>query len=168
MENELSTFHEWKWLLLERYCNFTGIFLHESGLLGASPDGINEDSTLEIKCVYSHRQSTDLRVALQMPRRKSDRYVVNFYEKEKAWVINKDHEYYHQVQGQLYLSNRTVGYFYVWAPRSQAAFRFQKDPDWGENLNLLIDFYVNRFLPFVLLHADLIPTRNYAWCMYEI
>ena len=37
----------------------TGVWLHESGVLGASPDGlVGDDAVLECKCPYTHRTKT--------------------------------------------------------------------------------------------------------------
>lgn len=37
----------------------TGLWLHESGVLGASPDGlVGDDSVIECKCPYTHRNAT--------------------------------------------------------------------------------------------------------------
>ena len=37
----------------------TGLWLHESGVLGASPDGlIGSDGVLEVKCPYTHKNDT--------------------------------------------------------------------------------------------------------------
>ena len=47
-----------------------GIWLHESGVLGASPDGIvvvpdgTEKVLLEVKCPYKHRDQTVMQAAL--------------------------------------------------------------------------------------------------------
>lgn len=46
---------------LSLLCIFIGFFIHTSGLLGASPDGICPECTLEIKCPYSYRKESDLK-----------------------------------------------------------------------------------------------------------
>ena len=48
---------------------FTGLYLHMSGILGASPDRISQKYSLEIKCPYSLRDSTDLKASLKTVER---------------------------------------------------------------------------------------------------
>jgi hypothetical protein len=138
---------------------YIGFYLHKSGILGASPDGIDEDSCLEMKCPYTHRKSTDLKISLALPKRKSDRYIVNYDTENKSWIVNEEHEYYHQIQSQMYFAKRNSSILFIWTPATHAVFKFKKNPDWEKNIDLLIDFYVNEFATFVLNNPDLIPTR---------
>lgn len=75
-----------------------GLFVHESGLLGASPDGIiDDDKLLKIKCPWSMRER-DGDVEEELKRRND--YIVKY--NGETWQIHYDHEYYHQIQGQLH------------------------------------------------------------------
>ena len=81
----------------------TGIWLHESGILGASPDGlIGENSTIEVKCPYSFR-TEKLEEVLSLPKNQK-KYVV--FCKDGQWNLDRDHDYYHQIQSALYFTKR--------------------------------------------------------------
>nr|CAI5855723.1 unnamed protein product [Callosobruchus analis] len=123
--------------------NQTSLWLDESGFLGASPDGlIGDDATLEVKCPYKMRNCT-IREGVQ------DGKYFFFYNDDGQIVINTNHTYYLQVQGQLFLTNRDKCYFFVWTPNENECFIVEKDADWGENLNLLKKFYLDVFLPTI-------------------
>lgn len=87
--------------ILKKDVTSCGIFLSESGVLGASPDGITDDDyVVEVKCPYKFRK-----VLLTVALKNDTSYIVHFDDAGKLW-INKKHPYYHQIQGQIYLSNR--------------------------------------------------------------
>lgn len=94
-------------LSMKFYC-IVGFYLHESGLLGASPDATSDECTVEIKCPYTHRMSTDLKKSLMLPEprrgrgrgcgpltqpQRFDRYFVNYNKERQTWVLNKQHPY---------------------------------------------------------------------------
>jgi hypothetical protein len=88
-----------------------GSYLHESGILLASPDGESNDFTVEIKCLWSRRAANDLKISYLMPKRPSARYLVNYVKETNQWVLNKDHEYYHQMQAQMLFAKKQFGFF---------------------------------------------------------
>ncbi len=92
-----------------------GIFLSADGLLGASPDGIlDEAAIIEVKCPYSWRNFTDFAGALDKAG--------CFLEKVNGeYRLKETHDYYHQVQGQMHLSKRSVCYFVVYIPRNASS-----------------------------------------------
>lgn len=123
-----------------------GIFMHESGVLGASPDGIiDEDCLLEIKCPWKWRECEDIWKALAEDKD----YVIKYQENE--YRVNTDHNYYHQIQGQLYMAKRKRCYLMIWTPKSSAVVAIEKDKEWGKNVQKLMDFYCNEFLTHVLM-----------------
>jgi len=50
--------------------NSTGLWLHSSGILGASPDGFihDQNAVLEVKCPYSARNLTVAQACMQAER----------------------------------------------------------------------------------------------------
>lgn len=62
-------------------------------------------------------------------------------------VIDPNHIYYHQIQGQLHVTGRKQCYFFVWTATDCAVFVVDKDDDWGQNMDILKEFYLKRFLP---------------------
>ena len=122
-----------------------GLWLHRTGILGASPDGlVGEDTVVEVKCLYKYRTAS----------------VSDAIEKEKDFIVQKDpsgsltvntsHKFYHQVQGQLYLTGRNTGQLVLWTPAETRVFEILKCPSWEANITAMIDFYVNTLLPRIL------------------
>ena len=121
----------------------TGVWLHECGLLGASPDGLVEDnSVLEAKCPYTQRNLTIEEATATN----------NFYleKKDGKIVLKKDHVYWHQVQGQMHLAKKVKGYFVVWTTMDFVVLEIQRDDTWGANIKELQDFYLKHLLPKII------------------
>ena len=131
---------------------FSGLYLHTSGILGASPDAIADDFLVEIKCPYTHRESRDLKESYTMRQQPSKRYLVNFDKTQMKWILNTAHPYYHQIQGQLYFPKKELRYFFIWTLNTCALFEICKDHSWIHNIDLLIDFHINNFIPYILDH----------------
>lgn len=121
----------------------TGVWLHESGVLGASPDGlVGQDHVLEVKCPYTQRSQT-LEESL---KHKTFCLVQN----EGKYELKRDHVYWHQVQGQLYLTKRNFCFFVVWTTTWCVIVEIPKDPEWEVNLNKLADFYFRQLFPKIV------------------
>ena len=76
----------------------SGLFLTQSGILGASPDGlIGDDSVLEVKCPYKIRDK-EIRKSIT-----KDFYL---HEENYNLKLKENHNYYHQIQWQLYITGR--------------------------------------------------------------
>ncbi|KAL1453433.1 hypothetical protein WDU94_007573 [Cyamophila willieti] len=113
----------------------TGIWLDETGMLAASPDGLlGEEAILEVKCPLKHSSSN----AQQILSDKSYCF--------KDGELDKSHPYYHQIQGQLYILNRSMCYLLVFTPTDSIILEVHKDLEWETNLDKLKEFYVERFL----------------------
>ena len=113
----------------------SGLWLQLSGMLGAFPDGlIGKNALLEVKCPFTQRDST-IEEAVASG---------NFYIKkndEGHYELDKEHSYWHQVQGQLHLTERDLCYFVVWTTKETLVLQIKKDPAWADNLRRLQDFY---------------------------
>jgi len=55
--------------------------------------------------------------------------------------------YWHQLQGQMHLTNRNVFYFVVWTTNETVVIKVIKDLPWGSNLELLKKLYKSNILP---------------------
>lgn len=109
--------------LTKRKLTETGVWLDPSGLLGASPDAlVGNDICLEIKCPYSQRNATKL-----------DLFLAKNAFLEKL--------YYHQVQGEMFLSGRSVCHFVVGCPKLMVICTVNRDDEWQQNLHKLKIFY---------------------------
>lgn len=119
----------------------TGLWLDKSGVLGASPDGLlGKNHVLEVNCPYTFRNTTLGEAA------KSESF---FLKKEESgeFKLKKNHVYWHQVQGQMYITNRDMCYFVVWTVKDCVTLTIRRDIEWGHNINLLQDFYYLHIFP---------------------
>lgn len=75
----------------------------------------------------------------------------NFFLKKHGseLYLPKDHDYYHQIQGQLFLSNRTLCYLVVQIEKDNVILKIKKDIEWEHNIKCILDFAKNYFLPLV-------------------
>lgn len=94
----------------------TGIWLDESGILGASPDGlVGLNAVVEVKCPYKWRNERNLckvlNIAKEQKAKDKDKFVI-YFENEQ-WHCNTDHEYYAQIQAQLAFTRRAEWYLVV-------------------------------------------------------
>jgi hypothetical protein len=118
------------------------LWLHQSGVIGASPDGLVEERNgiFEVKCPYSVRNGTIAEAC-----NCKDFYLsVN----ENGIIrLRESHNYYHQIQGQLHLTNRDVCFLVVYTVKEIAIVEVQKDISWASNISKLISFYRDQLLP---------------------
>lgn len=141
----------------------TGLWLHTSGALGASPDAIirvplasgfhHQDSMqpnrqdlpeiLEVKCPFAARDKTVDEAIQEVPDFCLER-------KDGCVRLKPDHDYYHQVQGQLHICEKSACDLLVWTPKDYVVIRIQRDTDWLPNLDHLLNFYFQRFIMHVL------------------
>ena len=123
----------------------TGIWFDSSGILGASPDGIVDDETvLESKCPYTERNLT-IEEALN-----STSFCLKKIESGQGYALKKDHVYWDQVQGQMYLSRRKFCFFVVWTTKDVAVLKIERDDTWAANIPHLIKFYYDYIFPKIV------------------
>ena len=70
-----------------------------------------------------------------------------FDENDKKLVLKSTHAYYHQIQGQLYLSATDCADLAVWTTKDLEVIRIMKDKSWAPNLDKLQEFYFQKFIP---------------------
>ena len=63
--------------------------------------------------------------------------------------LKMDHSYYHQIQGNLYATNRKYCDFFMWSPHEFFLQKVEKDLNWHRNVIGLEKFYFNQFLPTI-------------------
>lgn len=64
--------------------------------------------------------------------------------------LKNDHPYWHQIQGQLHIAGLDVCDLVVWTPMDIQIIRIRKDPSWTANIERMINFYFNTFIPKVV------------------
>ena len=123
----------------------SGIWLDSTGCIGGSPDGIvDENCIIEAKCPFSLRETTVTsaleRTSFMLKKESSGDIVLN---------LNSDLglQYYHQIQGNLYLTNRSWCDLIVWTPLEMVIVYVAKDDSWVGNIELLREFHRETYLP---------------------
>lgn len=90
-----------------------GLFVDEKhNFLAASPDGlVGENEIVEIKCPHNSKDMT--------PHQGVVAKKIKFLNicNNGDLQLNKNHNYYYQVQGQLKIANKSSCYFIVWTPK---------------------------------------------------
>lgn len=118
----------------------TGLWLHSSGILGASPDGlIGEDSIIEIKCPFKYRTKTISEIIRDKKCCLNDQV-----------QLKTSHIYYHQIQGQLTILNKSLCYLMIWTTKETAIIPVNRNSSWEINLSILQKFYVERLIDILM------------------
>ena len=85
--------------------------------------------------------------------------LLQFYMKQKICIfisetsshgglrLKECHNYWHQIQGQLHLTDTQCCDLIVWTQKDMQIIRIVKDDSWAVNIPLMIDFYFKKFLP---------------------
>ncbi|XP_035279574.1 uncharacterized protein LOC118230570 [Anguilla anguilla] len=121
----------------------SGFWITESGVLGASPDGlVGTHALLEVKCPFRERELTIEEASLNKD--------FCLRKDGKTYQLRQDHRYWHQVQGQLHIAKRDICYFVVWTKKQSIIIPINKDAAWAKYLNSLEDIYKVQLLPKLL------------------
>lgn len=115
--------------------NQTGLHLHPCGYLGASPDGlVGDNCIIEVKCPYKYRNQP-LNV-LKVEKK----YIVHYEANSKKYIINKEHDYYHQIQGQLHILKKEKCYLVLFTQVDLVSIEIIKDEEWKSNMFFFAQF----------------------------
>jgi len=133
---------------IESYCRLTcrtvkqtGIWLFPSGELGASPDGLvyersndtQPSGIIEVKCPYNVR---NMHYAEMQQNKCLPPYITPTLQ------LNTAHNYYHQVQGELFATEAPWCDFVMWTTSSTLIRRVLPNPQWAhDNIPKLKSFY---------------------------
>lgn len=128
----------------------SGLWLHQLGFCGASPDGVVDDiKTVEVKCPYSVRDKNVMDCI-------GAKFFLHLNTDESLELNHKHpqgHSYYHQIQGSLWLTGRAVCDLVVWTPCSTVILRVERDDQYEmKYFDKLKQFYQEYFLPAYIKH----------------
>lgn len=144
-DNEEAAIESFEALIGERLVR-SGVWINESGVLCASPVGFYGEYVVEIKCYFKSRESllTKSSVSTDLS------YVISYNKFSNVWVVNENHEIFHQIQGYMHLTNKDRCYFFLWTPKEKAVVEIEKEARWSENIVKMENFYFNNFITFLL------------------
>lgn len=122
----------------------TGLWLHQCGFIGASPNVlIEKDDIVEVKCPFKYRNSK-----LSDEIMKNQSYII--YKIKNEIFVNQNHNYWYQIQGQLYMTMRKICFLVVWSPDESIIVQILKDENWSTNLLIIKSSYFEHYLPYIL------------------
>lgn len=129
-----------------------GLFIHKKyPCLAASPDGlIDHNGMVEIKCPWS---AADMTVTEGIATGKINVWKkTNKNDPNEMPVLNVNHAYYYQVQGQLEIAEKDYCLFGVWTPKELRVEKIYRDKDFFKKkmLKKLLTFYLNCLLPEII------------------
>lgn len=112
---------------------------------GASPDGlIEDDGIIEIKCPSS---AFGLEADIAIGQKK-----IKFWKIDGS--VNRRHDWFYQIQGQLHITNRNYCLFAVWTGKDfklKTEKIIRDDKFWSENMeHRLVSFYNKCLLPEIV------------------
>jgi hypothetical protein len=61
-------------------------------------------------------------------------------------TLDKKHQYYAQIQGQLHITGTDCCDLIVWTPQDIMVVRVARDDAWRDNISKLIEFYFQEFI----------------------
>ncbi|XP_070205985.1 uncharacterized protein [Littorina saxatilis] len=141
IEKEHIALSEYEKMASKRHKHFQldkcGLFIHaQFPFLGASPDGVRYCSCcgrgcVEVKCPAS-KASCTISECLEDPK---------FYleNRDRARLSLKEkHEYYTQVQLQMFVTKTEFCDFVVWTPKDLAVVKVEYDPEFMKHSNLFL------------------------------
>ncbi|XP_054285453.1 uncharacterized protein LOC129001999 [Macrosteles quadrilineatus] len=136
-----------------------GLFIHPQKMfLGATPDGLlGADGLVEIKCPSSAKNMTPDEAIISRK--------VTFWKSQDGKIgdINRTHNYYYQVQGQLGVTGREFCVFALWTPKGLKTEKIKRDDEfWNSMIIKLERFYMNCVVPEIVdpRHRRSMPIRN--------
>ena len=111
--------------------------------LGASPDGIVGTGILEVKCPFTCSDCTFEAAAVA-------KRSFCLSKSPHGLALKKKHQYYHQVQVQLFVTKAAFCDFVVWSPSQLHIERIFPDSAFMHNIDVLRKFYFEHMLPFLV------------------
>lgn len=122
----------------------TGLWLHNSGILGASPDGLisEENAVFEVKCPFSAREKS-----IDEACQSKDFFLQK--DENGIFTLRDSHPYMDQVQGQMYMTGTLKCFFVVYTNKELCIVEIPKKQNWEENVDNLVQFYREFMLPYM-------------------
>lgn len=129
-----------------------GLFVHKTYcFLAATPDGIFKDKeektgVVEVKCPHAAKDMN--------PENAIKEKKITFWKydkKNKLFIVDKNHNYYYQIQGQLEVTEQNICVFAVWTGKNQPmkVEYIERDEQFWKTKMLppLTKFFYNCLLP---------------------
>ncbi|XP_045484036.1 uncharacterized protein LOC123689155 isoform X1 [Pieris rapae] len=128
-----------------------GLFVdHEYPFVGASPDGlIGQDTTVEVKC-----PKVAYKNSLEKVIRENKIQIWRYDKKEDIIKLNKNCNWFYQVQGQLHVTRKKKCLFAVWSGENKplkTEIINKDDVFWETKMKVkILTFYMDWLLPEIV------------------
>ena len=141
---------------VKKYQEISGRTVYESGIcvsldsphLAASPDGIIDDDTLiEVKCPYVARNNFI-----------SSKTVPYIKQSGNKFHLNKSHDYYYQVQGQLFCAPKKECIFVVYTFNDFLFFTIKRNDEFIDEMKRKLNEFYERYFKSALLEKTFFKT----------
>lgn len=130
-----------------------GLVVHDKyPFIAASPDGfIGKSKIIEIKCPYSIRDLDPNSCDIDF----LDRYNTN---------INKNHNYYYQIQGTLEVTDRQQCDLIIYSKKGLKVVGVERSVEfWLDIKHKLVGFYMNHLLPQIIFPNEILTKEQKKW-----
>lgn len=94
---------------------------------------------IEVKCPFTAKDKTIMEACSSV----KDFFLV---DNNGSLLLKTTHDYWHQIQGQLYLTGTECCDLMIWTTKDMQIVRIVKDKMWAPNISAMIDFYFMVFL----------------------
>ena len=111
--------------------------------MGATPDGIIGSGIVEVKCPFVCRECSFEEAA-------ATKHTFCLQKTQKGLRLSTKHQYYHQVQVQLFVTKAEYCDFVVWLPPQLHIERIFPDSLYMQNIDTLCSFYFSHMLPYLV------------------
>ncbi|CAD0205888.1 unnamed protein product [Chrysodeixis includens] len=140
-----------------------GLFIDKKYyFIGATPDGlVGLDKVVEVKCSLIATKE-----GLQKSLENNKIQIIRYNKKSKTFSINKNCNWFYQIQGQLHVTGRDVCIFGLWVSQTEPVYIkyiTRDDQFWSEKMEpKLTQFYLKSLLIELVdpRHVRGMPIRN--------
>jgi YqaJ-like viral recombinase domain len=159
-ENEKLALNAFAQLYPELIIQSRGLILHSNGIIGGSPDGVvvekingiyRDDAIIEIKCSHKYKECSNLYDAIIAEGDK------NFYIDAETRKLKRMHDYWHQIQCMMWVTNTSYSFFIVWTPNAPLHVEKINRVSWWAEVNIpkIEKFYYDVYLPHMILNTPI-------------
>jgi len=77
-------------------------------------------------------------------------YIVQYDVVSDKLVVNEEHGYYHQIQGQLFLTKRSLCYLVIYVSNDMEYVEIPRNDSWASNIPKLIEFWDKQVMSSII------------------
>ncbi len=130
-----------------------GIIISKSHpFIAASPDGMVGDIVIEVKCPYSAKHRTINNVSVP--------YLVLVNNNNDDLMLDKKHDYFYQIQGQLFVTEKKLCHFVVFTLTDIKVITIARDEAFINSMVFKLTDFFNQFFKLAILNKYFYKNYN--------